>query len=94
MRVDDAQNAGDQGVAAKVGEIAERDAAAEVFGLVRVATGAAQRTLARDLNGQKRSVARQDVAPGTKNFRRSHESLLTRGDNTGAGRGAKNSVST
>ena len=51
---------------------ADMPTAAEMRIVERVATGTAQRTLARDLNGERRVLAPEDFAPGLKNFRRMH----------------------
>ena len=56
----------DEFLALEIADLAQRELAAEMIVAVRVAAGTAQRTLARDFDGQRRRVAREDPTPGAK----------------------------
>jgi predicted metallopeptidase len=51
-------------IAVEIVDLPERDATAEVHGLVGIAAGAMQRALTRDFDRQERTVAEKHAAPG------------------------------
>src|SRR5207244_13299806 len=62
--VDEPNHAVDQRLPGVIADLTERDPAPEVLVRVRVAAGTSQRTLARDLDGEGRTVALENAAPG------------------------------
>src|SRR3954447_5488153 len=66
MFVDERQELVDQLLSLEVAYFAQRDTTAEVLVAVRVAAGAAKRTLARDLDGKSRCVPVEDPSPRGK----------------------------
>ncbi len=71
--------------AAIIGEPAEGDQRTEVFGLVRIASGAMQRTFPGDLEGEKGRVSAEDAAPNAQNLPVLHASPLPRHEFAGPG---------
>src|SRR5262245_54109636 len=76
--IDDTEHAVDERLAFEIAHLAERHAAAEMFVVIRVAAGTAERTLAGDLDGKSRRVTGEDPTPGAKYpFGRVHRSTIT-----------------
>ena len=63
MTVDQAENAVDELLPLVVADLAEGDLTAQVIVAVGVAPRAMQRTLARDFDGERRTVATENPAP-------------------------------
>jgi hypothetical protein len=66
MTAREVQQSVNQRLSLEVHEIPQDLASAEVSLAVRIAPGASQRALARDLNGQRGAVPGQDTAPRSK----------------------------
>src|SRR5262249_42523055 len=63
MAIDEGENAVDELLPLVVAHFAQRELAAEMRVAVRIAAGTLQRTLARDLDRERRPVAGEDPAP-------------------------------
>jgi hypothetical protein len=66
VRLDELHEIVDELLTLEVAHLAQRDAAAEVFIAVRVATGTTERALTGDFDRESWTVASQDPSPSSK----------------------------
>src|SRR5262245_5163375 len=72
MPIDERHEARNQFVALVVCKPAKSDAAPKMIVAIRVAARTAERTFARDFDGEVRAVTRKDAAPGLHDLARSN----------------------
>ncbi len=69
MFFDEAQNAVDQCIAAKVGKIAQRAFAAKVRVAIGITSGTTQRAFAGDFDGKQGRMTGKNVFPSAQHFK-------------------------